>query len=474
MREVHAVPASLRAACLTLLVAAICPAWAASPVLAIDLVDSPGTAAHAINARGDIVGDFAEWPCDDRQCPPRTSTAVWPARDRSRLILPTLGTLVIVPATLDGQGRVTGTVTDFATTSHAVVWDRVDGSYQLHDLGTLPGFSDAAAAGADASGRVVGYASGGSGWRPFVWTDAGGMVDLGDAGFPLERPASVSPAGWVVSDDHTWSLDDVGSVQPLPPPPGGFYPPAGARMRINDRRELAGFLVATSGQQLVFLHRYRPATGGWQLLSNSPTGHLSSWGVGSMSRDATVVATVTSTAVIADGPDGLAVPLQGRLSPAYPGVSVADGGPANERGAIAALAVIGNAKRLVRLEPIEACRGDCVRVSALSMRGKFIEDPDDPGRCTPKARNKVRASLMVVDALGQPREGVKVRARFLDEYELNETVSGRTDAAGRLELRHEGAACVGAVTLVVESLRAEGSRFDRGKGRLAASVIPLP
>jgi hypothetical protein len=278
----------------------------------------------------------------------------------------------------------------------------------------------------------------------------------------------------VVSDAHTWSLDDVASVQALPAPPAGFYAPSGDALRINDRRELAGFLVTTSGQNLVYLHRYRPSTGAWQLLSNSPTGHLSSWRIASLSRDATVLATVTGTGVIADGPDGLAQPLQGRLSPAYPGASVADGGPANERGAVAALALIGNARRLVRLQPIEPCTGDCLHVSELSLRGRFIEDPNDPGHCTPQARNKVRARLAVVDALGAPRAGVKVRARFLDEYELNEPVTGRTDASGSVDLHHEGPACVGAVTLFVDSLQAEGARFDRSQGRLAAWVIPLP
>jgi len=474
MHGVRAVPASRRSAALALLATLAFPVGAASPILAIDLVASPGTAAHAINPRGDIVGSFAEWPCDDHQCVPRTHTAVWSSRDGSRLILPTLGTLTIVPRTLDGQGRVVGTVTDFATASHAVVWDRVGDAYELQDLGTLPGFSDAAAAGADASGRVVGHASGAAGWRPFVWTEATGLADLGSAGFPLERPAAVSPAGWVVSDGHTWSLDDVASVQPLPAPPDGFHQPNGAAMRINDRRELAGFLVATTGQQLVYLHRHRPAVGQWQLLSNSPTGHLSAWRIGSIGRDATVLATVTGNGVIAEGPDGLAQPLQARLSTAYPGASVADGGPANERGAIAALAVIGNAKRLVRLVPAPPCSGDCLQVSEVSMRGRFVEDPDDPGQCTPEARNKVRATLTVVDSLGLPREGVKVRARFLDEYDHDQAVGGRTDAAGRLELRHEGPACVGAVTLFVESLRADGARFDRAKGQLVASVIPLP
>src|SRR5690349_2845901 len=124
MAEVPAASVIRRCAALALLAAPFAPAGAASAMLAIDLIDSPGTAAHAINRQGDIVGNFAEWPCDDHQCVPRTRTAVWPAREGARLVLPTLGTLTVVPASLDADGRVVGTITDFATASHAVVWDR--------------------------------------------------------------------------------------------------------------------------------------------------------------------------------------------------------------------------------------------------------------------------------------------------------------------------------------------------------------
>lgn len=450
------------------------PADAAGATLAIEFVDSPGIAAQAINLAGDVVGAYAEWPCGDHtQCAPVNRTAVWPVGG-SRAVLPTLGNLPVLPAAIGDSGRVVGTLSDFATASHAVVWDLVAGHYQLTDLGTLPGATGAAAAGMDAQGRVVGHASGPAGFRPFVWTAAAGLVDLAAAGFPQERPGSVSPGGWVVSDSHTYSLDDVTSVAPLPASPPGYFPAYGYGLKINDQRELAGFLTATSGQSLAYLHRFRSAQGAWQLLSASPNGRLSRWGIGSLGPDATVSATVTGFGVVADGPDGLAEALDARLSPAYPGVSVTFGGPANDRGETAALAIIGRSQRLVRLQPIGPCTGACLRVSQLTMSGKFIDDPGAPGSCTPKARNKVRAVLTVTDASGQPQAGVKVRGRFLDDYALNEPASGRTGADGRLTLRHAGPACVGAVAFLVDGLSAPGTRFDRSQGQLTAYVIPLP
>ena len=460
---------------LSLLLACAAPAIAAPVSLfGIEIVDSPGTAAHAINRRGDVVGAFAEWPCGDHtQCPPAQRTAVWPANG-SRMLLSTLGGLPIFPAGIDDQRMVVGTVSDFATQSHAVVWTPIGGAYQLSDLGSLPGYTQASAAGVDAHGRVIGHAAGAPGFRPFVWTQAGGMVDLAAQGFPVERPQSISPSGWVVSDDHSYSLDDVASVLPLPSAPPGFWPPSGLTLKINDRRELAGFLMTTSGQNLSYLHRYRPATGQWQMLSASPNGHLSRWGIGSLSRDATVSATVTGVGVIADGPDGVAQDLGARLSSAYAGVSVSGGGPRNEHGVIAALAIVGRSQRLVRLVPLAPCSGDCLHVDRLQMVGKFVPDPDAPDSCTPVARNKVRATVTVTDAAGVPRPGVKVRARFLDDYALNQLVGATTAADGRATLRHEGPACVGAVAFIVEALKASGAQFDRSVGQLTDYVIPLP
>jgi hypothetical protein len=298
------------------------PVCAAGPQLAIEFIDSPGTAAHAINRRGDVVGAFAEWPCGDHtQCAPAYHTAVWLVGG-PRAVLPTIGNLPIMPATIGATGQVTGTLSDFATASHAVVWD---GSAAATSSPTSAPCPATPARPPPAWMRRAAWSAtrGPAGFRPFAWTAAGGLVDLAAAGFPLERPGSVSPGGWVASDGHSYSLDDVTSVAPLPPPPAGFYPPNGFGLKINDLRELAGFLMTTTGQALSYLHRYRPANGAWQLLSNSPNGHLSRWGIGSLATDATVSATVTGAGVIADGPDGLAQALDTWLSPAYPGASVA-------------------------------------------------------------------------------------------------------------------------------------------------------
>lgn len=448
-------------------------AGAAPPLYGIEIVDSPGIAARAINRHGDVVGVMAEWPCGDHTlCAPEQRTAVW--RGGRRTLLPGIGTLPLWPAAIDDRGWIAGSASDFATQSHAVVWQPVDSGYELLDLGTLPGDTQAAAAGLDAHGRVVGHSTGNSGWRPFVWTAEGGMLDLSLSGFPAERPQAVSPAGWVVSDGHSYMLDDVASVEPLPPAPPGFYPPSGQSLKINDRRELAGFLIATSGQNLLYLHRYRPAQGEWQLLSSSPTGHLSRGRIASIAKDATVSATVTSVGVIAEGPDGLAEPLDAQISPAYPGVDVTDGGPRNARGVIAALAIVGRSQRLVRLLPLDACTGDCLHVDQLRMAGKFVPDPDDPDGCTPLARNKVRATVTVSDANGVPRAGVKVVGRFLDDYALNRIAHGTTATDGTVTLRHEGPACVGAVAFFIDALKAPGATFDRRIGRLTDYVIPLP
>lgn len=445
---------------------------APAPWLAIDFIDSPGTLATAINRRGDVVGEVAEWPCDDQQCAPAYIKAVWTA-DGVRHELPTLGSLPMTVAGISDSGVAVGTLTDFGSISHAVIWQLVGGSYQVTDLGLLPGTTRAAAMGIDAQGRVVGHATGGSGFKPFVWTASGGLVDLSTQGFPLDRPSSVSPSGWVVSDGYTYSLDDVGSVQPLPAAPQGFIT-VGYGMKINDKRELAGFLGTTSGEHLAYLHRFRPADGQWQLLSGSPSGHLSRWGMGSINADATVVATVTSQAVIAEGPDGVAQSLNGQLSPAYPETSVTDVGQRNGKGEMVAQALIGRSKRLVRLTPVAPCVGECVRASELAMVGKFIPDPDAPGSCTPKARNSVRATVTVKNAAGIPQAGVSVRGRFLDDYALNEPVSGKTKADGKLTFRHLGPACVGAVAFLVDSIKQPGAAFDRTTGQLTAYVIPLP
>jgi hypothetical protein len=285
----------------------------------------------------------------------------------------------------------------------------------------------------------------------------------------------VSPGGRVVSDGYTYLLNDSGSVRALPAPPAGYYNPAGQGMRINDNGDLAAFLGTTNSQPRYLFHRFSASVGQWQLLSgfsHSPSTTI--WGIGSIDPAATITGTVGGSAVIAQGPGGSAQLLLARLSPAYAAVTLDRAQAHNASGVILAHAGIGRSNRLVKLLPIAACSGACLRVGALEITGTFIPDPNAPGSCTNAARNRVSTVVHVTDAAGTPQPGVKVRARYMDNYALNQPVGGTTGADGSLTLLHEGPACVGTISLLVEALKRPGWQFDRGAGVLTAEVIPLP
>jgi hypothetical protein len=447
---------------------------AGAQMLAIDLVDTPA-AGSSLNARGDVVGAKSVWPCGDPfRCAPQTVPSVWTRQ--GRFSLPTQAGLYAAPAALAPNGVVVGSLTDYASTSKAVIWQRVGGAYVITELGTLPNLLQSAASGLDAQGHVVGYSTTPFvGTRPFSWTAAGGMVDLTLSGFPADRPWDVSPGGRVVSDGYTYLLNDPRSVRPLPAPPAGYYNPVGQGMRLNDNGDLAAFLATTSSQPRYLFHRYSAAAGQWQLLSgiaHSPSTTI--WGIGSIDPNATITGTVGGSAVIAEGPGGSAQSLLPRLSPAYAAVTLDRAQAHNASGVILAHAGIGRSNRLVKLVPIAACSGACLRVSALDITGKFIPDPNAPGSCTKAARDRVATVVHVTDAGGAPQPGVKVRARYMDNYALSHTVGGTTAADGSVTLRHEGPACVGTISLLVEALKRAGWQFDRGAGVLTAEVIPLP
>jgi hypothetical protein len=155
---------------------------------------------------------------------------------------------------------------------------------------------------------------------------------LSTQGFPDEQPLAISPGGTVATASAWYRLGEPQSVSFLPPPPQSFlvgtYPTA-----INDDGDQARFLVNTGPENLVYLFRFHHE-GTWQMLSGAGTGPLSVYGIGSINADRDVSATVQSTGVIAPGPDGVAEPLQNRLSPAYAGAPVGGGGPINASGQI--------------------------------------------------------------------------------------------------------------------------------------------
>ena len=443
---------------------------ASAQMLGLRLLDRPAIAT-AINARGDAVGSRSWWPCASHQCAPVSELVVWTAKGK-RHVLPTPPGLHGEANAIGPDGTVAGALTDFATYGRAVVWRFNGSAYEMTELGQL-GLAQSFATGIDATGRVVGYAlTPFVATKPFVWTAATGLTDLTLAGFPGERVWDVSPNGRVVSDFHTWLLDDPASVRPLPPPPVGFMAPNGEGARVNDAGDLAiNLLTTTSGSsRLSGMYRYLAAEARWQALA-PPQPSIAGFGGRAIEADASILGRGCFGGVLAAGPDQLPAPLQDRLSPAYvhPSLAIHTALGRDAKGRIL-VSWLGAALA----EPIAPCTGACVQVSSLAITGRFIPDPKRPGSCTAKARNEVATVVSVTDSLGLPQPGVTVQARYFDDYDLSQVVKGQTGPDGRTTLKHSGPACVGAISLLVESLKLPGKRFDRSTGSLFTTVIPAP
>jgi hypothetical protein len=449
---------------------------AAKALPSVYVADFVATAARgaAMNDAGDVVGTSYPDPGCGPFCLPVQETVAW--RGGVRIVLPSLPGLGGVTArSINAQGWIAGYAGLSGTTTRAVVWKPVGSTYEAIDLGVLPGTTASEAMGIDDLGRVVGWSTTlnfpptGS---PFVWTEAGGMADLSAQGFPDEPPMGISRGGTVATTSAWYRLDDPGSVSFLPPAPQGFMVNNSAAA-INDAGEQARFLVSVSGQNLVYLYRFHQAQGTWQLLSSAGTGHLSTYGIGSINAAGDVTATVQSTGVIAAGPDGLAQPLAALLSPAYPGATIGTGGPMNASGQILARVLIGRSERLMKLVPAAPCVAGCLQAS-VGVRGRFVEDPGAPGSCSPTgtAYNIVRSTVLVTDETGAPLAGVAVSGRFLDDYWTDHVVSGTTNALGVAAFSNQGPCGVGAVAFLLDTARRRPLAFDRTTGTVTRYVIP--
>ncbi len=463
--------------CLAFLFSMTRPPAAAAQPAAIYAMDFVATAATgiAMNNAGDVIGTSYPDPGCGPFCLPPLETVVW--RGGQRLVLPTVpGLSGVYLVDINDQGWIAGFAGFPGTTTHAAVWKPVGDSYQVIDLGALPGHTVSQAAGIDNQGRVVGWSTTLSfppSSSPFMWTEAGGMVDLSAMGYPDEQPIAMSPNGTVATPGTWYHLGDPGSVVILPPPPQGFYPPGTYPTAINDAGDQARFLVATSGQNLRYLFRYQHA-GTWQQLSLSGNGNLSPYGVGSVNEAGDITATVLGAGVIAAGPDGLAQPLTPFLSPAYPGSTVTIGGPMNESGQILAQVMVGQSQRLARLTPATACGAGCLKVNNLLLFARFIEDPQFPGSCFPGANayNRARVILRVTNKNGVAVPGAQVSGRFLDDYWTNAPVAGTTNGRGLVRFDYQGHCGVGAIAFTVDDAVRSGLTFDRTLGVLSGSAIP--
>ncbi|MGH9242849.1 MAG: hypothetical protein ACRD29_00710 [Acidimicrobiales bacterium] len=444
-------------------------------VAAIYAADFVSTAAdgEAMNDAGDVAGSSYPDPGCGPFCLPPLETIVW--RGGERIVLPSVpGLTGTTVRGINDDAWVAGFAGDVGITSHAVVWRPTESGYVAIDLGTLPGTTISEAIGIDDFGRVVGWSTTSSfppQGSPFMWSEATGMVDLGALGFPLEIPLAMSPGGTVATADSWYRLVDPGSVVAMPPPPDGFaigtFPTA-----INDAGDQGRFLVALVADRPLYLFRFHHE-GTWQQISS--TAILNSlYDMGSITAAKDITATERGVGVVAPGPDGLAEPFVGLLSPAYKDRVITVGGPMNESGEILAEIMVGRSTRLMRMVPATDCATSCIEVAALQMRSRFVEDPSDPGSCTPdgEAYNLSRVKVTVTSETGAPLSGVLVEGRFLDDYWTSTPVSRRTNSEGVASFRTQGPCGVGAVAFLVESARKRALVFDRTEGVLTNWVIP--
>jgi probable HAF family extracellular repeat protein len=435
------------------------------------VVDFVSTAADGVdmNDAGDVVGASRLDPGCGSSCLPPLDTVVW--RGGQRIVLPDVPfSSDLWPISINSQGWVAGFAGIPGTTTHAVVWKPVGDTYQAIDLGNLPGKAISSAAGIDDLGRVVGWSTTQyfpPNGAPFMWTQAGGMVDLTTLGFPADQPMAISPGGTVGTVSSRYRLDDPTSVVSLPPAPKGFVVGADG-FAINDAGDEARFLLVPNPEVLLYLFRFHhEGQGTWQQISTVPTGHLSRAGIGSINDAGDVTATVQSSGVIAYGPGGLAQPLAPLVSPAYGGSVVTRVGPLNASGQILAQIIIGQSRRLVRLVPDEPCTTNCVRVVSLKMTGT------GPAYCD-QGKDRVKAALKVTSETGRALSGVQITGHFFDDYWLDQPVVGTTNSRGRITFKHVGPACVGAIAFLVTDAAKGVRTLDRTTGILTDYVIPLP
>lgn len=446
---------------------------AAPTVLAPDFI-SAVAGGVAMNDAGDMVGtSYTDIGCGPFCVPPQ-ETVAWKAG--RRIVLPSLpgfdGTSV---TGINNRGWISGSAGVFGFT-HAVVWKPKGDGYAAIDLGLLPGTAHAVATGIDDSNRVVGYATNTSGFQtPFVWTKSGGMVDLSAQGFPNEIPLGVSRGGTVATYGYWYRLGEPGSVTAMAAAPEGGWFVVNAPVAINDAGDQARGLGIGTEHPFTFVYRYRHS-GSWQQIDFFGTGKRSPGGIGSINDAQDITSTVSGSAQIAYGPDGLNQPLTPLLSPAYGGALIV-GGPMNAAAQIMAQMQVGLAGRLVRLTPVAPCAVSCIRVSALRFNAKFHQDPADPGHCTQgdkKEYNVATARITATDETGAPLNNVLIGGRFMDQYWTNAQVSGATDATGTVKFRFKDPCGVGTESFIVETAARDAMTFDKTSGVLAASMLPKP
>jgi hypothetical protein len=424
-----------------------------------------------INEAGQVIGEMnIDEGCDPFCVIVPRVAGVWDERGFTPLPTQAHWSYVILEG-ISNDGWIVGTA--YSTSDiRGIVWKPNGAEYDILEIGNLPDTDYSTVTGIDDSHRVIGFNNRLSPvvYKGFVWTEQDGVTDLTDLGFPGDTPLAISPAGTVAIVSSWYQLDVPGVVHQNADPPPDFQGPGGIHVAINDAGDQALYIAHNSSDSRSHAFRYFN-TGEWQELGISAESSVTN-AIGGITSNLDMTGTLGNSGWVAEGPGGAGEDLPARLSPAYGDATAWTAGPLSDNGQMAARIGIGKAPRLVRLVPGRRCFADCIRVSVIRFRSKFVEDPSNPGSCVGTAHTRSLALLRVTDENGSPLAGVEITGHFLTEYRHDGVVTGTTDAAGSLRLGYTSAPCTGAMTFLVSGAEAPGRTFDRTVGTLQQWLIP--
>lgn len=443
---------------------------AVPPMYVVDFLAASGEAVD-INEAGQVIGERnIDEGCDPFCVIVPSEAGVWDERGFTALPMKPAWSWVILSG-ISGDGWIAGTAYSFSDV-RGIVWKPNGAGYDIVEIGNLPDTDYSTVAGIDDHHRVIGYNNRifPLEHKPFVWSEADGVVELTDLGFPDSTAVAISPGGTVAFAGGWYQLDSPGIVHQNADPPPNFQGPGGLKVAINDAGDQALYIARNDSDSVSHAFRYFN-TGEWQELGISAEQHTSN-AIGGITDNLDMTGTLRDSGWVAEGPGIMSEDLAMRLSPAYGDATAYTAGPLSNNGQMAARLGMGKAPRVVRLVPGRRCQSDCIRVRIVRFRSRFVDDPADPGRCVGTAHTRSHALLRVVDETRAPLAGVEITGRFLTEYRLDGVVTGTTDDTGGLRFSYRSAPCTGAMTFLVSNAELPGSTFDRTVGNLLQWLIP--
>ena len=154
--------------------------------------------ANDINDAGHAVGESTS----------RASTTRFYGRPRAEWSVSAHWAACGAGVAINNAGQVVGFADD-AFGERAFLWTAAGGMINLGYLGEIfPGFAFSGASDINQAGQVVGVSTTASGSHAFLWTASGGMVDLGTLGGPNSSARAINDAGQIVGGSDTASGEE--------------------------------------------------------------------------------------------------------------------------------------------------------------------------------------------------------------------------------------------------------------------------